>query len=157
MQSFPGHLLGPTEHRLHIDQLRAIPLQLQDTPASFDGIIFAVIRRIIEELNRLVDHVSELHHAREKLCTSAATLRTVVHLDLELTRGGLLLLIFFFMLSKIASVSLSFFCGLAFTTLRKRKPMRLSTSAIVLGEGSCSALYPWSRSACKAAWAVSRV
>ena len=49
-------------------------------------------------------------------------------------------LVFFSILAKIASVSAIFFCGLALTTLRNRKPMRLSTSAIVLGEGNCSAL-----------------
>jgi hypothetical protein len=30
---------------------------------------------------------------------------------------------------------------LALTTLRNRKPMRLSTSAMVLGASNCSALY----------------
>src|SRR4029434_8450365 len=47
-------------------------------------------------------------------------------------------LVFFSMLSKMASVSLILFCGLALTTLRSRKPMRLRTSAIVLGEGNWS-------------------
>ena len=47
MQPLPGHPLGPLQHGLCIDQLRPIPLQLQDTPAPLDGIIFAVVRRII--------------------------------------------------------------------------------------------------------------
>ena len=46
----------------------------------------------------------------------------------------------FFILSKMASVSLIFFWGLAFTTLRNRKPIRFKTSAMVLGEGNCSSL-----------------
>ena len=62
-----------------------------------------------------------------------------------------------FILSKMVSVSGIFFWGLAFTTLRNRKPIRFKTSAMVLGEGNCSALYPCALSACKAAWAVSRV
>ena len=41
----------------------------------------------------------------------------------------------FFILSQLASVSLRFLWGLALTTLRNRKPMRLRTSAIVRGEG----------------------
>ena len=49
-------------------------------------------------------------------------------------------LVFFSILAKIASVSAILFCGLALTTLRNRKPIRLSTSAMVLGEGNCSAL-----------------
>src|SRR5215831_2718930 len=53
MQPLPGHPLGPLQHGLGINQLRPIPLQLQETPAPLDGIIFAVVRRIIQELNRL--------------------------------------------------------------------------------------------------------
>src|SRR5215475_4691928 len=64
MQPLPGHPLGPLHHGLGIDQLRPIPLQLQDTPAPLDWVIFAVVRRIIQELKRLVNVVSELHHAR---------------------------------------------------------------------------------------------
>src|SRR5256886_2573268 len=41
MKPLPGHLLGPSQHRLDIEQFRSIPLQLQDTPTSFDWIIFA--------------------------------------------------------------------------------------------------------------------
>src|SRR4029453_17475214 len=63
----------------------------------------------------------------------------------------------FFILSKMASVSLIFFWGLALTTLRNRKPLRLSTPAIVLGVGKSSSRYPCALSASKAALAVSRV
>src|SRR5262249_55325525 len=67
------------------------------------------------------------------------------------------LVVFFSILSKIASVSGIFFCGLAFTTLRSRNPMRLSTSAIVEGEGNWASLYPWARKASRADVAVRRV
>ena len=40
----------------------------------------------------------------------------------------------------LVSVSLIFFWGLAFTTLRNRKPIRFNTAAMVLGEGNCSSL-----------------
>jgi hypothetical protein len=40
----------------------------------------------------------------------------------------------------MASVSGIFFWGLAFTTLRSRKPSRLSTSAMVLGAGNWPSL-----------------
>jgi hypothetical protein len=49
-------------------------------------------------------------------------------------------LVFFSILAKMASGSASFLCGLALTTLRNPKPSRLRTSAMVLGEGNCSAL-----------------
>ena len=92
-QPLPGHPLGPLHHGLCIDQLRPIPLQFQDTPASLDWIIFAVVRRIIQELNRLVDVVGELHHAIQKLCPPATALRAIIHFDLQQTRRGLLVLI----------------------------------------------------------------
>src|SRR2546422_8192780 len=92
MKPLPGHLLGPSQHRLDIEQFRSIPFQLQDTPTSFDWIIFAVIRWIIQQMNRPIDDISKLHHARQKLCASSTTLRTIVHFDLYETRHGLLLL-----------------------------------------------------------------
>src|SRR5438105_14402730 len=92
MYPLPGHLLGPSQHRLGIDQLRPVPLQLQDTPTSFNRIIFAVIRRIVQQLNRLVDEVCELHHTREKLRAPATALWTIVHFNLDQTRLCLLLL-----------------------------------------------------------------
>jgi hypothetical protein len=40
MHPLPGHLLGPPQHRLGIDQRRPIPLPLQDTPTSFNRMIW---------------------------------------------------------------------------------------------------------------------
>ena len=93
MKPLPGHPLGPLQHRLCIDPLRPIPLQCQDTPAPLDGIIFAVVRRIIQELNRLVHGVGELHHAMQKLRTPATALRAIIHFDLQQTRSGLLVFV----------------------------------------------------------------
>jgi hypothetical protein len=93
MQPLPGHPLGPLQHGLGIDQLRPIPLQLQETPAPLDWIIFAVVRRIIQELNRLVNVVSELHHVMQKLRPPATALRAIIHFDVQQTRGGLLMCI----------------------------------------------------------------
>ena len=93
MPPLPGHPLGPLQHGLGIDQLRPIPLQLQDTPAPLDWIIFAVIRRIIQELNRLVNVVSALPHAMQKLRPPATALRAIIHFDVQQTRGGLLMCI----------------------------------------------------------------
>lgn len=226
MDTLPRHTLSPLQHRLDIKQLRPIPVQFQDPPATLDGIIFAVVGWIIKQLDGLADIVGKLDHTMQKLCASPTALRAVVHFDLEQTRGCLDVLIpgsplgfehiddevtrfvrtakrhtelpgifihdstrnivllapqvvvtrvgitpgettarkiadvhrgftidtqafdvlryrcvgiFFLMLSKMASVSGIFFWGLAFTTLRRRKPRRLSTVAIVLGAGSCAA------------------
>src|SRR4030095_12201448 len=50
------------------------------------------------------------------------------------------LLVFFSICANMASVSAIFFCGWALRTLRTRKPIRLSPSAMVLGAGHGSAL-----------------
>lgn len=92
-QPLPGHPLGPLHHGLCIAQLRPIPLQLHDTPAPLDGIVFAVGRRSIQELNRLVNVVGELSHAMQKLRAPAAALRAMIHFDVQQTCGGLLVFI----------------------------------------------------------------
>src|SRR3989442_14434295 len=51
-----------------------------------------MVRRIIQQLNRFVNGVSKLHHAREKLRTSATALRPIVHFELNEPRVRLLLL-----------------------------------------------------------------
>src|ERR1043166_1583192 len=68
----------------------------------------------------------------------------------DLLRGNRLL-VFFSILSKMASVAAIFFCGLALITLRSRKPRRLSTTAMVLGEGNWASPYPWVLKASRAA------
>src|SRR5215831_8213148 len=66
-------------------------------------------------------------------------------------------LVFFSMLANIAAVWAIFFGGLAVTTLRSQKPIRLRTSAMGRGEGNGSSPEPWARQAARAAWAGSRV
>ena len=92
-QPLPGHPLGPLHHGLCIDQLRPIPLQLQETPTPLNRLIFAMVRWIIQQLNRLMDRVGKLHHTMKKLCTPATALRTIVHFDLDQACSRLLLLI----------------------------------------------------------------
>jgi hypothetical protein len=40
----------------------------QNTPTALDEIVLALIRRIIEEMNRLADEIDKLHHAFEGYC-----------------------------------------------------------------------------------------
>src|SRR5262245_61786775 len=56
-------------------------------------------------------------------------------------------LVFFSMLANIAAVWAIFFGGLAVTTLRSQKPIRLRTSAMGRGEGNGSSPEPWARQA----------
>jgi hypothetical protein len=52
-----------------------------------------MVRRIIKQLYGLVNQVDKLHHTIQKLRPSTATLRTIIHFDLDQTRLGLLLFI----------------------------------------------------------------
>ena len=89
MQPLPGHPLGPLQPGLGIDQLRPLPLQLQETPAPLDGILLAVLRRRRQELHRLGHVVSALHHAMQTLRPPAPALRAIIPCDVPQTRGGL--------------------------------------------------------------------
>src|SRR6516165_298919 len=67
VHALPCHRLGPLQHRLHIDQLGPVPVQFQDAPAPLDGIILAVVRGVIQQLNRLANGIAERHHTMQKL------------------------------------------------------------------------------------------
>ena len=66
-------------------------MQFQNPPTALNRIIFAVIRRVIEQLNRLADGIDQLHHAMEKLRAYAAALGAVVHFELDLFDRALFL------------------------------------------------------------------
>ena len=66
-------------------------MQFQNPPTALNRIIFAVIRRVIEQLDGLADGIDQLHHAMEKLRAHAAALRAVVHFELHPLNRALLL------------------------------------------------------------------
>ena len=227
MEALPRHTLGPCQHGLDLDQLRPIPGQFHNTPPPFNGSVFAVIGRIIQQVEGFAHGIAKGHHAVQKLWTNTTACWPVIPFELQPCHGPLLgllsrcppgferiddaitglgraptsdgqlravfihnparnvlflqaqvvitrpviapceapagdvtkrngrltidtetgdagrgrcSLVFFSILAKIASVSAIFFCGLALTTLRHRKPRRWSTAAMVLGAGHGAAL-----------------
>ena len=88
MNAFPGHGLGPLQHRLGIGQLGTVPVLFQDSPATLHRIVFAVVRRIVQEVDGLAGVISKLDHALEKLRAAAIALRAVINLDLESCNGS---------------------------------------------------------------------
>ena len=74
-----------------IAQLGPIPMQFQNPPTALNRVILAVIRGVIEQLERLADGIDQLHHAMQKLCPHAAALRAVVHFELHPVNRALLL------------------------------------------------------------------
>ena len=49
----------------------------KDSPKAFNGVVLAVIRGVINELNRKLKVVSQLHHAVHKLGTTAMVFWTI--------------------------------------------------------------------------------
>jgi len=84
MQPLPSHRFGPRQHGVDIDQLGTVPMLFQNAPAALDRVVFAVVGRIVQELDRLADVVGEFDHSLEKLRALAITFRTIIGFDLEL-------------------------------------------------------------------------
>ncbi len=53
MNAFPRHALCPLQHRLGVGELGAVPVLFQDSPATLHRIVFAVVRRIVQEADGL--------------------------------------------------------------------------------------------------------
>ena len=87
LDAFLGHGTGPLQHGLHVDQLRPVPVLLQDSPAAFDRIVFAVIRGVVEQLDGRADGVRKVDQAMEKLGASPMAFWAIVSFDLEQGEG----------------------------------------------------------------------
>ncbi len=83
MNAFPGHALCPRQHRLGVRQFGPVPVLFQDAPATLDGIVFAVVRRKVQQANGLADVIRELNHPLEKLRAPTIALGPVIRLDLH--------------------------------------------------------------------------
>jgi len=90
VETFPGHAASPGQHGVGIVEQCAIPMLLENAPAAFDGIVLAVIGRVVEQLNRLAAGIAKLDHASQKLGSHTTTLGSVI--DFELDEFALLLL-----------------------------------------------------------------
>ena len=62
----------------------------QNSPTSFDGIILAVVWRIVQQLDDFAGRIGELHHALEELGAHPAAFRAIVHFELDVCHHGLL-------------------------------------------------------------------
>ena len=88
MKTLPGHAAGPCQHRLGIGQLGPVPVLFQDSPATLHRIVFAVVRRVVQEVDGLASVISKFDHTLEKLRAAATALRAVINLDLESCHGS---------------------------------------------------------------------
>ena len=88
--SFPGHALSPLEHDRYRCQQCPVPMFLQGSPAAFDRVVLAVVRRVVNQFNLDVVFVSELSQAFHKLRALAGYFRTVVQIDHQLANVRML-------------------------------------------------------------------
>ena len=58
-------------------------MRFQNPPAPFDGIVFAVVRRVVQQLDDFARVVGERDHPLEELGAHAAAFRTIVHFKLD--------------------------------------------------------------------------
>ena len=74
----PRHGLGKVEDGIERVKQIAMPMLLQYAPKAFNGIVLAVIRRIVNQLERELQLVSELDHAVHELRASAMIFGSIV-------------------------------------------------------------------------------
>ena len=84
MNTYPSHALGPFQHRVGIDQFGTVPVLFQDSPATFQRIVFAMVRRIVQEADGFADVIGKLDNSLEELRAPTIVFRPVIGLDLEL-------------------------------------------------------------------------
>ena len=82
--TFPGRTFCPFQHDFDRLQLGSIPVLLQNTPATLNRIVLAVVRWIIQQLDDFAGVVDEVHEALEELRTDATAFRAIVELYLDL-------------------------------------------------------------------------
>ena len=59
-KAFPSHGPGPVQHPRRVVQQSSIPVIFQDAPTAFDRVVFAVIRRIVNQHESPVRDAIEL-------------------------------------------------------------------------------------------------
>ena len=67
----------------------AVPTVLQDSPAAFDPVVLAVIRRVVGQFQRQLVAVGELDQTFHELRAGTADLRAVVQVDQQPIHAGM--------------------------------------------------------------------
>ena len=90
-KAFPGHGSGPVQHGRYVVQQGSIPVIFQQAPTAFDRVVFAVIRRLVNQYDFQTVTVGNLHHRFHELRPEAGVLRAVVQVDDQLPNVGMTL------------------------------------------------------------------
>ena len=85
----PSHCFRPFQGCFNGVQQRTVPVIFQDSPAAFDGIVFAVIWRVVRQFQCQLVTVLEVDQPLHKLGTRSADLGTIVEIDEQPTHTGI--------------------------------------------------------------------
>lgn len=77
----PGQRCGEVADGVNAVQQTAVPMLLQSAPHAFNGIVLAVIRGIVSQLNRELVLVRKLRDPGHELSTTAVILWSIVQVD----------------------------------------------------------------------------
>lgn len=79
--STKGHVLSKAQHRVTRVKQSAIPVLFQHTPDPFNGVVFAVIGRIICQIHRHLKTINEGSQPLHELRATAVIFRAIVQVQ----------------------------------------------------------------------------
>ena len=85
----PCHRLGPLQSGFDGSQQRAVPVVFQDTPAAFDRVVLAVIRRVVRQFQCQLMPIRELDQTLHELRSGTGDFRAVVQIDQQPAYAGM--------------------------------------------------------------------
>ncbi len=89
LESAPGHRRGPLQGGLDRIQDGPVPMLLQDAPAAFDGVVFAVVRREVHPFDFSTLVIGKLDQAFEKLRSRTTDFRSVIQFNHQSLHAGM--------------------------------------------------------------------
>ena len=79
--AFPCHRASKCQNGVNAVKQIAVPMLFQSSPTAFNGIVLAVIGRIIRQRKRHAGLANKLYQTRQKLSAATMTLRSIVKIE----------------------------------------------------------------------------
>jgi hypothetical protein len=87
-RAFPSKITGLIQYHTHRAQQVAIPGLFQPGPVALDGVVFAIVRRVINQTHAEPRQIGKFAHAQQELAAPPIALRPVVQIDDELPEAA---------------------------------------------------------------------
>ncbi len=81
MLSIPSHRLGKVQYGLDGVEQAAVPVILQNTPGALNGVVLAVIRRIVSKLNRHLELINKVGKSFHELRAAAVVFWAIIQIE----------------------------------------------------------------------------